>query len=636
MEGFWGVDLECVEPKIHTMGPTWPFKGNGDYVVGISIFNRERNFKGYYPIGHKEGNLPIETVKRWLKKQVGNPRLTIRAFNRLHDEGWFRTLGIYPKDIKCKWFDSLTAAPLIDETRRSYQLETLAHDWLGAKKLKGSLRDAQRYLRLIGKREKLNWGKLAEMPPAYAAEYAESDAELHYDLGAYCEDQIEKLDLHQIFDLEQRLVVPLLNARELGVRVDLNRAEELRGKIDRAIKSIVAEIKRQTGHEVSLTTPASMAAVLKERGLELPKTEKTLENIAKGIEAPEIDSVAKNWLAQQDDPICRLILKGKRLSTCKSMFIDGHILGHTYRGRIHCEINPLKKELGTGTIARTSSNNPNLQNLPARDQEDSGETIYAELEDETITYPQMIRGLFLPEEGASWCASDYAGQEPRLAVHFAQKLRIPGIAQVVKEFRENPRTNFHALGARLTGLPKSQAKCVTLGFMYEMGSGKLARSLHLPTVWIETKHGTREMGGPEAQAIFKQYQQGLPWVKKLRDIVVEKAEERGWIKTLCRRLLHFNIGPDCGFPNAGFPYKALNRLIQGSAADQLKEAFIALDNAGCQLHVAVHDENGFSCESKSKASEYQEIMEHCIKLEIPVACDLEMGTNWGTSMIKAA
>jgi DNA polymerase I-like protein with 3'-5' exonuclease and polymerase domains len=265
---------------------------------------------------------------------------------------------------------------------------------------------------------------------------------------------------------------------------------------------------------------------------------------------------------------------------------------------------------------RFSSSNPNLQNLLSRQEEMASD----------------IRGLYLPEEEDSWGAVDFASQEPRLAVHFASRAGVSGVRPFLEAYRENPNLDFHQKGAEITSLKRKTAKNLTLGKMYGMGGAKMCHSLGLPTIWVEKRNGEKvEVAGPEGQAIMDQYDLYMPFIKGLSEMCVRKAEARGVIRTLLGRKRHFTSqerapGDD---RRGAFPYKALNCLIQGSAADMTKKAMVDLHKQGARLLVTVHDEVGLSCRSKEQALRYKEIMVSCVQLDVPVTADLEYGPNWG-------
>jgi DNA polymerase I-like protein with 3'-5' exonuclease and polymerase domains len=265
---------------------------------------------------------------------------------------------------------------------------------------------------------------------------------------------------------------------------------------------------------------------------------------------------------------------------------------------------------------------PNLQQVPARHE---------------IIGP-MVRGLFLPEEGQLWASNDFSSQEPRLLVHYASLLSLPGSESMVDAYRANPDTDFHQMVADMAGINRKQAKTIGLGLMYGMGKNKLAEELDLDIT--------------EASDLIGQFHQNVPFLKGTVNAVMKRIEHPatgGAIRTL--------LGRKCRFPlwepvewgvNKALPreqavieygqrikragtYKGLNRLIQGSAADQTKKAMLELWKNGSRIVLQLHDEIVLSVDDKKAAEEAAEIMVNAVKLEVPSRVDVEVGPSWGES-----
>jgi DNA polymerase I-like protein with 3'-5' exonuclease and polymerase domains len=246
----------------------------------------------------------------------------------------------------------------------------------------------------------------------------------------------------------------------------------------------------------------------------------------------------------------------------------------------------------------------------------------------------MIRSLFLPEEGQLWGAFDYSSQEPRLVAHYAYLLGLPKAEAFHKAYQADRNTDFHQIAADLVGVERKKAKNINLGLFYGMGKGKLADQLGLPI--------------DEANALFEQYHAAVPFVSKLSEHCMSRADDRGVIRTLLGRKCRFDkYEPrrwgQKGFPKAhqealteygpeikrAFTYKALNKLIQGSAADQTKKAMLELYRQGILPMLQVHDELDVSVESEQQGHMIMDIMENCVPLEVPSVVDGEFGPNWG-------
>ena len=340
--------------------------------------------------------------------------------------------------------------------------------------------------------------------------------------------------------------------------------------------------------------------------IEYPRTEKT--------EAP---SFTKNFLQEHKHPVVNMIAKAREINKAHTTFIDS-ILRYEHKGRIHAEINQLRSQTGGTVTGRFSYQNPNLQQIPARNK-DLG---------------PKIRSLFIPEEGHKWGCFDYNQQEPRLVVHYASLYKLPSVYEVVDSYKEDIKSDFHQTVADMAEIPRSQAKTINLGLFYGMGKAKLQAELGV----------TKE----KAQDLFHTYHGKVPFVKQL----MEKASNRGTgivgqIRTLLGRLCRFHLwepnsfGMHKAMPHEdalrehgpgikrAYTYKALNKLIQGSAADMTKKSMLELYKEGIIPHIQIHDELAVSITGDEEAKKIIEIMENAVTLEVPNKVDYEFGANWG-------
>ena len=390
--------------------------------------------------------------------------------------------------------------------------------------------------------------------------------------------------------------------RKRGVRVDIEKAEELKAQLEKQEQEVLA---KAGGQDIDIWAAASIAKAFDAKGLRYPKTEKT--------QAP---SFTKNFLANHEHELPKAVVRARELNKARTTFIDT-ILKHNHNGRIHAEAHSLRSDDGGTVTGRFSYSNPNLQQVPARNAE----------------IGPMIRGLFLPEEGEQWGAFDYSSQEPRLVVHYASLLKLDGAQGFADQYNVDAMTDFHQMAADIVGVPRKQAKDINLGLFYGMGKNKLAEQLGLDL--------------DEAKELFAEYHGKVPFVQQLSEYVVNRASKKGVIRTLLGRKCRF----DKWEPNAygtfkpmshedalaehgpaikrSFTYKALNRLIQGSAADQTKAAMVALHKEGITPLIQVHDELDISVPDKETGSKIKQIMETCVDMQIPSVVDAEYGPSWG-------
>ena len=586
------IDLETKDPDLTKMG-SGAIIGKGE-VVGIAV--AVEGWCGYYPIAHGGGgNMDRTMVLKWFQDVLNTKAIKI-FHNAMYDVCWIRSMGL---KIQGQIVDTMIAAALCDENQFRYDLNTCAKKYTGSGKDEAALYAAAKEWGIDPK------GEMYKLPAMYVGQYAEKDAAITLQLWKYLKKEITSQDIQSIFDMEIELFPCLVDMRFLGVRVDVEGAHQLKQKLVGEEESALLAVKKETGIEPQIWAARSIAKVFEKLKLPYDVTEKT--------SAP---SFTKNFLQNHPHPVVQKIARAREINKAHTTFIDT-ILKHSHKGRIHAEINQLRGDNGGTVTGRFSYSNPNLQQIPARNKE----------------LGPMIRSLFVPEEGHRWGVFDYSQQEPRLVVHYAALQNLYGVDDVLDSYNNDPNTDFHTIVADMANIPRSQAKTINLGLFYGMGKNKLQAELGVDK---ET-----------SDELFKQYHDRVPFVKQLMDNVMQRAQQRGQIRTLLGRLCRFHLwepnmfgmhkalthdeailehGP--GIRRA-YTYKALNKLIQGSAADMTKKAMIELYKEGIIPHIQVHDELDISIESPEHASKIKEIMEHAVSLEVPNKVDYESGPNWG-------
>jgi len=593
------IDLETRDDGLGAnKGPGWAT--NDGYVVGIAV--AAGDFHGYFPIRHANGpNLDLKMTLGWLQEQMDTPGITKVCHNAPYDIGWLMAEGI---KVQGPIIDTLIAAPLVDENRFSYRLDLLGKEYIGMRKDEKVLRAAATEWGIDPKAE------MWKLPARFVGGYGEQDAVMTLKLWEHLKAEIEKQDLWSVFDLESRVLPGVIDMRARGVRVDLDQADRSRKILRQRKQELLAFVKDKTGIEVEVWAAESIKKVFEDLGLPYPRTE---------AGAP---SFTKDFLKDHPNEVAQTINKIREADKADSTFIDS-ILKYEHKGRIHCEMHQLRSDDGGTVTGRFSSSSPNLQQIPARDPE----------------IKKLIRGIFVPEEGERWGSFDYASQEPRLLTHFAASLppRMRGtmVDEIVKEFHEG-NADLHQRVADMAGISRKEAKTVNLGIMYGMGKGKLANQL-----------GISE---DEAKRLLDLHQEKVPFVRMLATVASDQAERNGQIRTVHGRLCRFDMWEPRSFGYSkplkyeeavkeygtvgqgirrAFTYKALNRLIQGSAADQTKLAFAQCYEAGLKPMLQVHDELCFSIATDEQANEIVEIMENGLELKVPSKVDVALEKDWG-------
>jgi DNA polymerase I-like protein with 3'-5' exonuclease and polymerase domains len=591
------IDLETKDLDLKSRG-SGAIQGRGE-IVGIAV--AIDGWSGYYPIAHEGGgNLDKRIVLEWFKKVCATDAIKI-FHNAMYDVCWIKSYGI---QLNGHIIDTMVMASLIDENRIWYSLNSVSFDYLGEVKDEKALKEAADSWGIDAKKE------MYKLPAMYVGNYAEKDAELTLELFKTLSREIKKQNLTNIFDLETQLFPCLIDMKFRGVRVDVQKAHELKKKLSTEEENLIQEIKKETGIETQIWAARSIAEVFQKLSLPYETTEKT--------GAP---SFTKNFLSTHANPLVKKIAKARELNKAHTTFIDT-ILKHEHRGRIHADINPIRSDTGGTVTGRFSYSNPNLQQIPARNKE----------------LGPLIRSLFLPEVDHKWGCFDYSQQEPRLVVHYAATTEPisfdQSVTKIVEKFKDNS-VDFHQTVADMAKISRTQAKVINLGLFYGMGKAKLQAELGLQTK-------------AEAEELFNQYHENVPFVRELMNSTSKHAQTSGSIGTLLGRRCRFDkwepnqfgMHKAMSFEEAertygrgrirrAYTYKALNKLIQGSAADMTKKAMLDLYKEGIIPHIQIHDELDISIQSDDQVKKIIEIMENAVTLVVPNKVDYESGNTWG-------
>jgi len=589
------IDLETCDPNMESLGPGWP--RNDGFIVGYAI--AVDGWAGYFPIAHAGGgNLDKRIVERWISNVLATPADKI-MHNAAYDLGWLRATGF---TVNGTIYDTMLAAPVLDENRYAYSLNSLGFDYLKEIKSEQGLKESASDFGVHPKKE------LWKLPAMHVGDYAEQDAALTLKLWHHLKPLLIKDEVRSIFDLETEVLPVLVDITLKGINFNRAQCERHIADMRKKETEILKYLKSQAGMQVDIWAAQSIAAAFDRLGIQYPKT------------AAGAPSFTKSFLDTHEHPMSKMILEARELNKTHGTFLEPYLKHSAKDGRVHTHFNQMRNEEGGTVTGRLSASNPNLQQVPARHE---------------IIGP-LVRGLFLPEDGQIWAANDFSSQEPRLLVHYATLLGLPGAEKMAQAYRENPNMDFHQMVADMAGIKRKAAKTIGLGLMYGMGKAKLATQLDLPM--------------DEASDLINTFHTKVPFLKGTVDAVMKRIEHPvsgGSIRTL--------LGRKCRFPlwepvewgvNKALPkeqaiieygvrikragtYKGLNRLIQGSAADQTKAGMVALHKAGFKLLLQVHDEVALSVRNIEEAREAADIMAKAVTLEVPSRVDVETGPSWG-------
>jgi len=639
------IDVETYDPNLRSAGPG-DIRGDGE-LVGIAV-GTDDGARWYFPMRHRvqrEMNLEPEAVLAWARDQLTRPGQLKIGANLLYDLFWLAAEGVH---VPGPYIDVQWVEAVINESAPTMSLDALGQRYCGEGKETPELYQwcAKSYGGEADGRQRAN---IYRAPPSLVGPYAESDVDLPWRVWQEQRKVIERWDrdapvaggwgVGPLLDVEHRLMPMLVAMRRRGIRVDRDEAQRLDDTLAAKEQAAQGELDRLAGvgRSINVYTAHDIAAAMDRAGVEYPRT-------AKGN-----PSFTKEWLEACEHPVAEQVLAVRKYGKARTTFVQGYVLDGEVNGRVHPQLHPLRGDENGAVSGRFASSNPNIQNIPARDPE----------------LGPLIRGLFKPEEGCRWRSDDYSQIEFRM---LAQMARGPGADEVRRRYREEPDTDFHDLATNLirevagVELGRKPTKNINFGLVFGMGKRKLTRSL-----------GVSEDRGVQ---LFESYHEGLPFVRSTMDLATKAATRRGYVRTLGGRIARFDtweprdwdlrqaVAPRTDrdkvlelvtmyrdaarregerVPKPGVvrahTHKALNRILQGSAADLIKKAMVDIWESGvCDVlgppHNQVHDELNWSDpgtpEAQEAVEEAHRLMTRCWpSLQVPIATDSSVGPDWG-------
>ncbi len=638
------IDCETRDPKIRELGPGALRDG---YTVGWG-FAIDGGPKHYLPFRHEGGdNLPVEGVLGYLREQTKHFTGEFVGANLSYDVDYGYSDG-FEWNPEAKFRDIQIADPLIYELHMSYSLENIAKRYGVEGKDQAMLVDAARSFGLDPKQG------LWRLPARYVGEYAEQDCASPLEILRKQDEIINTRGLNSIWDLETDVLPCLVRMRRRGVLIDQDRLSQIELWAETEERQALDFIKRETGVSIgfgNVWKPEALAPALEAIGMRLSKT---------STGAPQID---KALLSGAKHPVATAILRARKVNKIRTTFAAS-IRRYMINGRIHCSFHQIAREDEEGDqkgvrYGRLSAGDPNMQQQPSpdRDPDIAGEW----------------RKIFIPEPGQIWGCNDYSQQEPRWTTHFAAVMDLPKARDAALRYVNDPSTDNHEMMTRLIHgdakvdawleenspnfkVNRGYSKNIFLGLCYGEGGAKLCHDIGKPTRWAHIsgwgqrkvieyfvdrhdamkykmnlgKGYIKEMAGEEGQSILDNFNTEVPYVGQLATKATERAEQNGYVRTVLGRQLNFERKDDGTYD---YTHKALNRIIQGSSADQTKLALVELDRAGHYIQLQVHDEMDGSFASTKEAKEAGDIMRDCILSRcnpyVPFKVDTECGPSWG-------
>ena len=562
-------------------------------LLGFSLSNK--NGAGFYiPVASQGDSLfasdgvsvadAVEQISRLFKEQDW----TLVLHNAKFDYEVLRTAGLREDACKAKIFDTMIAAWLLDPDKTGhspYSLETLGQTKLALVGIE--------FKDLVGKGQTFR-----DVPLEKAVPYAAEDADFTFQLYKIFYEELKRKNLLELFETIEMPLIKILGEMELaGIHLDSAALDSYNKDLQKEISSAEKEIYKEVGHEFNIASPKQLQEVLfTERGLPHGKKTKT---------GYSTDTSVLEELAELD-PVPAKILKFRELSKLQSTYVEALPKLADKQGRVHTSF----MQTGTAT-GRLSSRDPNLQNIPVRNE--SG---------------RKIRSAFTAVPGTVLISADYSQIELVVLAHLSGDQNMRGAFINGDDVHKATASLIYGVPAnQVTPEMRRTAKTINFGVIYGMSAFRLAAQLGIPRT--------------QAQGFIDNYFKQYAAISAFINDTIRGAEESGHVQTIMgRRRRIMNINSKNKVEKAAAERIAVNTPVQGSAADIVKKAMLDVSaalkeaNNGARLLLQVHDELILECPDKPEIVEQtiallRQKMEGAVQLSIPLRVSIEHGANWG-------
>jgi DNA polymerase-1 len=549
--------------------------------IGISLAVKPKE-AFYVPVAAHEGKAPFldpGAVRELLAPLLADPGMIIAAHNAKYDYKVSRGWGI-PR-WRCGVWDTMVAAWVDDPERNNYSLDSLAAANLGYTPLP--------YDSIVPK-----GGSFDMVPLETAARYSAEDADLCLRIKQYLEPRLREADSLKLFlELEMPLLPILAEMEGAGIKIEKKVLKDYGVELFKEMNAIEEETYKAVGHRFNLASTKQLQEVLfTERKLKPGRKTKT----GYSTDVDVLEELAR------EDAVPALILRHRTLSKLKSTYVDALADTADSRSRIHTSF------IQTGTATgRLSSRDPNLQNIPIRDEEG-----------------RRIREAFIAEPGQVFISADYSQIELVVLAHLSQDENLIAAFKAGKDVHGQTAARIFGIGEKdVRSDQRRIAKTINFGVMYGMSAFRLANELGI----------SRTDAASFIEAYFRTYAGVSLFIGGL----IRSTEETGYASTISGRRRYIPaINSRNKTEKAAAERVAVNTPIQGSAADIVKIAMLKLDKAlegrPARLLLQVHDElilEAPKAAAAETAALVREVMENAVTLRIPLRVSVETGKRWG-------
>jgi len=669
------IDIETYDPNLKTKG-LGAITGDG-YITGVAVATGKDSV--YFSLNHSDKKLNFKELEEFWdqinKKLLQNNKITKVFHNAMYDVCWLQS--VTGKKLKGRIVDTMVAASVIDENRFKYSLDALSKDYLNEGKYKYDLENL--VLKDSNGVKKNAISNMHEVPFSIAEQYAKQDVNLTLKLWELFDKKLDEVlytkpetkkeyNLRNIFELETKLFPCLVDMKFKGVRIDVAKAIQFGRHLKKRRDQILKAIQNKTGIRIDIWAASSIKHLLEH--LKIKDYKVTPKS--------KLPQLPKNYLNTHKEKSLRMIAKAREYDKAANTFVDG-LLGYVYKGRIHADINQIRGDGGGTVTGRFSMSNPNLQQIPSKgfigkkmrelfipeEGHTWGSFDYSQQEPRIVVHYAIKHELEKTDDLKNQFNNDKAD--------FHQI-----VADMAKISRKQAKTInlglFYGMGkgklqAELN-LDKDQAKKLfdtyhnKVPFVKQLSDGLMRFAENEKLIFtledrfcrfdkyesVNKRWNNKERKFEEWDPEAKEIKKSDGTIKYEGDWVVPKllSKKDAWSKF---KLL-FNAkskskteGGDGKveeltekqrqdwFKNyfvSAFTYKALNRLVQGSAADMTKKAMVLLHEKGIIPHIQIHDELCVSIKDEKTRIMVQKTMEEAIILKVNNKVDYEYGPNWGS------
>lgn len=554
--------------------------------IGLCVSTRDGK-TWYIPWGHAGGNLDPDRVRNWCRDNLRDKHLTF--FNAVFDVNMMRAWGVNLEEQNNTVGDVALYAALLDDHRYQSSLDVLAQEELGESKI-----------------HDLDKSRMAEYHAAEVADYGQRDVYLTNKLLDAYWRRMDDEDLHRVRALEDECIYATAEMEWNGAPIDEEKLNLWLVQSQNDYVKCLLDLRDLCGVTVNPKSMPDLKFIFNKFEIAIPTNDMPGADFGK-------DTFKKEYLAKIDHPVVRVLRRAKRLASVRSKYLLPFKADVSRNGVVRYALHQLRadkegEEAGTISGRYSSSahqktgDGVNIQNI-------AGKKLQHSVKEET-DWHYNVRELFIPESGL-FLAGDADQIEYRWFAHLAQPPRV------MEAYKKDPKTNFHrevhAMISQYREITYELTKDCNFAGLFGAGPDKFAFMLGMTTEAARPLYNTYHKSLPEARRIYRQ--------------AIALAQERGFVRT--------HLGRRARFPDSKFCSPALNRVIQGSAADENKTKLVLLRKTikalklAFKLRFTVHDEVCGDVADADTARAVSEVLNtQILKTRVPLLWTVNVGPNW--------